>query len=310
MMMHAGIMPTVLRPLLWSVLLALPLSTSADQEKSILEQVTHGTADNQGVKIHFVTMGKGTPIVFIHGFPDYWYSWRKQMGPLAQAGFQVIAMDLRGYNKSDKPKGVDNYAMPRLVGDVEAVVKKAGAEKAIICGHDWGGAVAWAFAMMKPGLTKGLMILNSPHPRGITRELATNPEQQKNSAYARHFQQENAHKSLSPEMLAQWVKDPKARAHYLEAFKRSDFEAMLNYYKKIYPRPPYQEPEGPVIKVTCPVLMIHGLDDKALLAPALNDTWEWLEKDLTLVTVPGAGHFVQQDKPEVVTKAMLMWLGR
>lgn len=307
--MHAEIMPTVLRFFL-PLSLACSLSALAEPEKSIFDQVTHGHAENQGVKIHYVTMGKGTPIVFIHGFPDFWYSWREQMGPLAKAGFQVIAMDLRGYNKSDKPKGVDNYAMPLLVGDVEAVVKKVGAEKAVICGHDWGGAVAWAFAMMKPDLTERLMILNSPHPRGITRELATNPEQQANSSYARNFQQEGAHKLLNTEMLARWVKDPEARKHYVEAFERSDIEAMLNYYKKIYPRPPYQKPEGPIVKVSCPVLMIHGLDDKALLAPALNDTWEWLEKDLTLVTVPGAGHFVQQDKPEAVTRAMLMWLKR
>jgi pimeloyl-ACP methyl ester carboxylesterase len=200
--------------------------------------------------------------------------------------------------------------MNLLVDDVAAVVKAIGAEKAIICGHDWGGAVAWTFAMTKPDLTEKLMILNLPHPRGLARELATNPAQQKNSAYARRFQEEGAHEKLTAEGLAEWVKDPKARARYVEAFKRSDFEAMLNYYKKNYPREPYQKPSGPVIKVRCPVLMIHGLEDWALLAPALNDTWNWLEKDLTLVTIPKAGHFVQQDAPDLVASTMLMWLKR
>lgn len=278
--------------------------------ENIFDRVTHGFAENNGVKIHYVTMGSGTPIVMIHGFPDFWYTWREQMGPLSRAGYQVVAIDQRGYNKSDKPKGVDQYAMALLVEDVAAVIKAVGSESAIICGHDWGGAVAWNFAMMKPALTERLMILNLPHPRGLARELAANPEQQRSSAYARGFQKKGAHLFLTANALAGWVKDPKARERYVEAFKRSDFEAMLNYYKKNYPRAPYQVPEGPVVKVRCPVLMIHGLDDKALLAPALNDSWTWLEKDLTLVTIPKAGHFVQQDAADLVTRTMKMWLGR
>ena len=105
-------------------------------------------------------------------------------------------------------------------------------------------------------------------------------------------------------------RDPAARERYVEAFERSDFEAMLNYYKANYPREPYTAPAKPPAPVKCPVLMIHGLDDKALLAPALNGTWEFLEKDLTLVTVPGAGHFVQQDASELVSRSIKMWLGR
>jgi pimeloyl-ACP methyl ester carboxylesterase len=278
--------------------------------ENIFDRVTHGFAENDGVKIHYVTIGKGTPIVMIHGFPDFWYTWREQMEPLSQAGYQVVAIDQRGYNKSDQPKGVDQYAMKILVEDVAAVIKAIGAEQAIICGHDWGGAVAWSFAMMNPDLTEKLMILNLPHPRGLARELATNPEQKKNSAYARGFQKNGAHLFLTAKGLASWVKDPKARARYVEAFKRSNFEAMLNYYKKNYPRAPYEEPAGPVVKVKCPVLMIHGLDDKALLAPALNDSWTWLESDLTLMTIPNAGHFVQQDAADLVTRTMRMWLGR
>jgi len=106
-------------------------------------------------------------------------------------------------------------------------VKALGKEKAIICGHDWGGMVAWQFAMTKPEMTEKLIILNLPHPRGLARELATNPEQQKNSAYARQFQKEGAHKRLTADGLAGWVKDPQAKVHYVEAFKRSNFEARL-----------------------------------------------------------------------------------
>ena len=198
--------------------------------------------------------------------------------------------------------------MKFLIGDVLAVVKHFKKEKATIVGHDWGGAVAWGVAMAAPQVCEKLIILNLPHMRGLSRELANNPDQQKNSAYARAFQLPGAHLALSAKGLSRWVQDPKARTHYIEAFKRSDFEAMLNYYKQNYPRPPYRENTLPVVKVKMPVLMFHGLDDKALLPGALNDTWQWLEKDLTLVTIPGADHFVQQDAAKKVSRTMKMWL--
>jgi pimeloyl-ACP methyl ester carboxylesterase len=282
---------------------------AANENGDVFDRVEHAYADSDGVKIHYVTLGKGDPILMIHGFPDFWYSWRDQMAALSE-DYQVVAIDQRGYNKSDKPKGVEHYAADLLVADVAAVIRDLGKEKAIICGHDWGGMVAWRFAMTQPQMTEKLMILNLPHPRGLARELANNPEQQKNSAYARRFQQEGAHKELTAEGLTFWVTDPEAKKRYVEAFERSDFEAMLNYYKANYPREPYTESQEEMPKVQCPVLMIHGLDDTALLAPALNNNWEWIEKDLTLVTVPGAGHFVQQDASDLVTRSMRMWLGR
>lgn len=278
-------------------------------DTKFLEEVEHAYVDNNGVKIHYVTHGKGDPIIMIHGFPDYWYTWRKQMAGLGES-YQTVAIDQRGYNKSDQPEGVDNYSLELLVNDVAAVIKAIGKEKAIICGHDWGGMVAWQFAMTKPEMTEKLIILNLPHPRGLARELANNPEQQKSSAYARRFQEDDAHEKLTAEGLAFWVNDTKEKAHYIEAFKRSSFEAMLNYYKKNYPREPYEEPKEPVITVKSPVLMIHGLEDTALLSPALNGTWDWLDKDLTLVTIPGANHFVQQDAADLVTRSMRMWLKR
>ena len=289
---------------LWCAI-TLPMTAAEDLEK----RVEHGYATNNGVKIHYATLGKGPLVVMIHGFPDYWFTWREQMVALA-TDFQVAAIDLRGYNLSDKPKGVENYDMRLLIEDVVAVIRHLGREKAIVAGHDWGGAVAWSFAMKHEEMTEKLIILNLPHFRGLLRELAHNPAQQKNSGYARRFQEESAHEKLTAEKLAAWVKDPSARETYIEAFRRSDFEAMLNYYKRNYPREPYTEDTSPVVKVKCPVLMIHGLADEALLPGALNGTWDWLEKDLTLVTVPGAGHFVQQDAADLVTRTMKTWLSR
>ncbi|HWE39852.1 MAG TPA: alpha/beta hydrolase [Isosphaeraceae bacterium] len=269
-----------------------------------------GFVDSGGVKIHYVTRGKGPLVVLLHGFPDYWYTWRKQMPALAEH-HQVVAIDLRGYNESDKPEGVEAYAMPKLVGDVKAVVEHFGRKQAILVGHDWGGAIAWSFAMRHPQMTDRLIILNLPHPAAIARELANNPDQRRASAYARHFQEPGAAAELTAEGLTFWVTDPDAKPKYVEAFQKSSFEAMLNYYKANYPREPYKAPDpADVPKVKCPVLMIHGLKDPALLPGGLNDTWRFVEKDLTLVTVPDAGHFVQQDAPEFVTKEMVRWLAR
>jgi pimeloyl-ACP methyl ester carboxylesterase len=281
-------------------------------ELAILEierQVTHGYATNDGVRIHYARLGQGPLVVMIHGFPDCWLTWRAQMPALAK-NYEVVAIDQRGYNLSDRPKGVEHYDMKILVADVAAVIRARGRERAIVAGHDWGGMVAWTFAMTLPEMTEKLVILNLPHPRGLTRELANNPDQQKNSAYARRFQQEGAHTNLTAEGLTFWIKDPAAKLRYVEAFRRSDFEAMLNYYKRNYPREPYVEDTSPLVKVQCPVLMIHGLKDKALGHAALNGNWQYVEKDLTLVTVPEADHWVQQDAADLVTRTIVGWLRR
>lgn len=286
-----------------SLLLFLTVAPDVDA------QATHGYADSAGVKIHYAALGDPAKplIIFIHGFPDYWYTWREQMKVLSK-DYYCVAIDQRGYNLSDKPKGGDNYQMKYLIADVIAVIKHLKREKATVVGHDWGGAVAWGVAINAPQYVEKLIILNLPHLRGVQRELANNPAQQKNSAYARQFQKEGAHKLLMPEMLASWVKDKDAKQKYVEAFKRSDIECMLHYYKQNYPKEPYVEDKSPVVKVKCPVLMIHGLADTALLPAMLNNTWDWLDNELTLVTIPKAGHFVQQDATEQVNRAMVKWL--
>ena len=293
----------------------------------MFDRVDHRYADSDGVRIHYAVTGPADAplVVFLHGFPDFWYSWRHQMAALADR-FRVAALDMRGYNLSDKPKGVEQYAMPKLVADVAAVVAAEYGEiaaeqtpQAVVVGHDWGGAVAWQVAMTRPELVRLLVILNLPHPRGLFRELTTNPEQQRNSQYAFNFQQPDAHKALNAEGLAFWVRDAEAKARYVTAFDQSDFEAMLNYYKANYPRPPepgtaptagtgLAAPDLP--NVQCPVLMFHGLDDTALLPGALAGTWNWVDADLTLVTIPGANHFVQQDAAELVSTTMRDWLLR
>ena len=272
------------------------------------DDVEHRYAQNDGVKIHYVAMGEGPMVVFIHGFPDFWYSWRHQMNGLKD-DYRVVALDTRGYNKSDKPERQEDYDMSLLVQDVAAVIKAEGGEKAVIVGHDWGGAIAWRFALTLPQMAEKLVIVNLPHPKGFLRELANNPEQLANSQYARDFQHPDSHKKLDARTLAGFVtKDEETRARYIEAFERSSLNGMMNYYRQNYPRPPYQEIAAEMPTISIPVLQFHGLKDTALHHHGLNNTWEWLDKDYTLVTLPNVGHWAHHEAADLVTDTMKWWL--
>jgi pimeloyl-ACP methyl ester carboxylesterase len=269
---------------------------------------TEGFADSNGVKIHYVTKGNGPLLILIHGFPDFWYGWRNQIAPLSEH-YQVVAIDQRGYNKSDKPAGIESYALSQLQGDILAVIKHFGKERGIICGHDWGGLVAWSLAMEHPEAVDRLIICDLPHPRGFVRELANNPRQRVNSFYARNFQASDPSK-IRPESFVVLVKldDKQDRQRYLEAFKRSSAEAMLNYYRANFPNDPAQWLARDFPQVKCPVLMFHGRNDIAVLPAGLAGTWDWVDNELTIVTFPDAGHWVQFDRADDVTKRILNWL--
>jgi pimeloyl-ACP methyl ester carboxylesterase len=284
-------------------------ATSPDPLLSIQDRVEHKFADNEGVKIHYAALGQGPLAVMMHGFPDHWLTWRHQIDALSKQ-FRVCAISMRGYGRSDKPAGVENYAMRKLVTDCAAVIAAEGAGKAVIIGHDWGGATAWNVGMRRPDLTERLIVLNMPHPWTLAKLLAENPEQQKNSQYARNFQGPEFYKQISLERLGAWVTDPEARKLHLQAMQQSSAQAMLHYYQANYPSPPYAAPTAPPPKVKAPTLLIHGMEDKALLSEGLNGVWNFVERDFTLATIPGAGHFVQQDAAEAVSRTILAWLTR
>ena len=268
-------------------------------------------ADNGGVKIHYMVEGQGPLVVMIHGFPDYWATWKPLMAELSKAGYRTAALDGRGYNLSDKQAGVAAYAMPNLVADVAAVVAAEGQKDAIIIGHDWGAAIAWQVAFNRPDLVRRLVIMSVPHPVGFAREMATNVDQQKNSQYARNFQQPGFEKNLTAEGLAGWVQDAKEKPGYVEAFKRSDFGAMLNYYRANYPSGTGAAsaitPAAPP-RVKVPVLVIHGMKDTALDAAGHAGTWNWIDADTTILMIPNAAHFVQHDAAPLVNRAIKDWL--
>ncbi|NKB32211.1 MAG: alpha/beta fold hydrolase [Pseudomonadales bacterium] len=284
-------------------------------QADLWDEVEHGYADNDGVKIHYATVGEGPLVVMIHGFPDFWYSWRHQMEGLKD-DFKVVAIDQRGYNLSDKPEGEENYNMRYLVSDVAAVIQHLGEDKATIVGHDWGGIVSWQFAFALPQMVENLVILNLPHPNGLARELATNTEQQQNSGYARTFIEGSPADPdilfggpMTAETLAFWVADQDARSKYVDAFAQTSFPGMLAYYKQNYPRTSTDSaapPPAPQLNV--PLLVFHGLQDTALHSDGLNNTWDWNDMDTTIVSAPTANHFVQQDAADLVTTTLKWWL--
>ena len=304
------------------------LVTGLINAQDITERVDHRYADNDGVRIHYVVMGDGPLMVMVHGYPDYWYTWRHQMEALA-GDYTVVAMDTRGYNLSDQPTGVENYDLEILGNDVAAVIEAEGEDSAIIVGHDWGGGIAWFFAAHRPEMTDRLIILNLLHPRTLVRELARYQQQHENSAYARGFQQPNSETQwrgvehyatrLASDKLSFERQtgltfqadrgDEEAYARYFEAFSRSSVEAMMNYYRANWPRPPYDS--GAFLElpeVQAPVLQFHGLVDGALLPEGLNNTWDHLAQDWTLVTMPGVTHWPHHDKPDFVSDMMKAWL--
>ena len=273
-------------------------------------QVTHGYVDHDGVKIHYASLGAGPLVVLIHGFPDYWETWRAQMPALAAAGYRAVALDLRGYNLSDKPAEDAAYAMSVLIGDVVAVIHACGEERATIIGHDWGGIIAWQLAMYVPPAVARLVVLSTPHPALLARELATNAEMQRRSQYAQDFQEHGASPRLPWEtvLTGPWLKDSAARARHTAALARSDRTAMLAYYRVNYPRPPYAISDTLSPKIAVSTLVIYGLGDSAFVPESHEGTWRYVERDTTVCMLPGVGHFVQAEAADFVSNTVLGWL--
>jgi pimeloyl-ACP methyl ester carboxylesterase len=278
--------------------------------QDIWESVEHHYADNNGVKIHYATLGEGEPVLFVHGFPDFWYSWRHQMATLAPH-FKAVAIDTRGYNLSDQPEGVDSYKMANLLSDVRAVIKDLGVDKVNLVGHDWGGAIAWQFTMAHQDMVERLIILNLTHPKGYAAVVANpTPEQAANVQYAKNFSSSEPQGDAMPEGLLSMGErsgDPLVGKRYREAFGQSYWDGMMNYYRANYGGVANRDPTT-VPDITCPVLQFHGLKDTAVDKDGLKDTWNWISEDYTLVTVPSAGHFVQWDAAELVSNTMKWWL--
>jgi pimeloyl-ACP methyl ester carboxylesterase len=289
---------------------ARPTVADAAPAAETLPEFTDHYATNGGVKIHYVTAGnpKGPMVLMVHGYPDFWYGWRHLMAVLGP-DYHVVAMDQRGYNLSDKPEGVANYDRAFLIGDIAAVIAAEGRKSTILVGHDWGASTSWRVATDRPDLVDRLVILSIPHPTRMAEALRDNPKQQQASQYARNFQKPGAEANMTPQSAANWVKDEAAKPKYIEAFGRSNFTSMLNYYRANYP-----SDFGPTVKVPtygpvkAPVLILHGLKDTALISDDQNGVWHLVTQDTTLLMLPDAGHWIEQDAGPLANRTIKDWL--
>jgi pimeloyl-ACP methyl ester carboxylesterase len=280
----------------------------------------HREVETNGVRLHVVEAGSGPLVVLLHGFPEFWYSWRSQVSALASAGFRAVAPDLRGYNLSEKPRSIAAYSIPRLAGDVAGLVRALAEESALIAGHDWGGALAWYLPLLHPGLVRKLAILNAPHPAAFRRELKTSKEQRKKSRYILFFQlpwlPERKIRENDFAMLEKMLRrDPVRKgafsvediARYREALARPGaLSAALNWYRAALRHPPRVPNERRTIDI--PTLVIWGEKDRYLGTGLTAGLDRWVP-DVRIERLPAASHWVQADAPERVSEHLIRFFG-
>ena len=280
--------------------------------------------DGAGVRLHVVEAGPedGPPVVLLHGFPEFWYGWRRQIGPLARAGWRVWAPDQRGYNLSAAPPDVAAYDLDRLADDVVALLDKGGAERAAIVGHDWGAVVAWWLALREPGRVERLAVLNVPHPAAFREFLVRTPSQMLRSWYVAFFQlpglPERALRrfgaralvaSSAPGTLA--APSPPGfsdadLARYRAAWARPGAaRGMISWYRAAVRRAGRLSPADPTVRP--PTLILWGDADVALDARLAERSLAYCPRG-RLVTFPGVSHWVQHEAAEAVNAELLAFL--
>ena len=311
-------------PIILAVFLAGRGDVLAQQEisdwKGVTVRLQEGDVMSGGVKIHYHTAGEGPLLVLIHGIGGFWFDWRHQIPSLAKQ-YKVVAMTQRGFDKSDQPVGVEHYAAAKIAGDIDALIRHFGRDRATIMAYDSGGFHGWYFAMHYPEKTERFVAIGSYHPATLVREYATNPVQQKAGQYSRNFQEQPdaaatmAKRMADPSAPPRPGETPELHKMRLESAKRSSFDAMMNFYKANWPRAPYSL-DMPAIggrigdypKVKAPTLVVYGREDVPLVVSGLNDLWNWVDSELTLLVVPGAGHGPHVEMPAFVTPRIMDWL--
>lgn len=303
-------------------------------------QWTHETAYVNDVELHYVTVppnpetvehptGTAPLVVLLHGFPEHWYTWHNQLSVLAEAGYRVVAPDMRGYNRSSAPTGVDSYRTDELVADVRGLVEHRGASRAALVGHDWGGLVAWESAIREPEFVSQLAVLNAPHPDIYRRQLLRSPGQLLRSWYVFAVQVPWLPEKLLAADGFRLVEESFEHLAGSEAFTERDvarFKAALersqsptgplNYYRasaresvemglqSLLPGENYS-----VRPVDVPTLAIWGDRDPALEV-ALLDGLEDVVADLQLSRFPDTGHWPHIEHPSRVNDELLAFLDR
>lgn len=277
----------------------------------------HRDIITNGIRMHYVTQGSGPLVVLLHGFPEFWYSWRYQIPFLAEHGYTVVAPDLRGYNDTDKPR--TGYDVATLTRDIAGLIHGLGQEKAVIVGHDWGGVLAWVFAARYPQMTERLIVMNAPLPQAMRREMRT-LKQLRKSWYVFFFQipwlpeyvllrnhANEVGRMLRGAAVQKSVFPREITAKFQQAMsKPGAMTAALNYYRQLFRlRPLYAR--GGKTRISTPTLLIWGVQDIALGIELTNGLEQWVD-NIKIERIPDSGHWVQQEQPEKVNQLMLDFL--
>jgi len=282
------------------------------------ESWTHEYISTNGIKLHYVTQGEGPLMLMLHVFPEFWYSWRKQIPEFAQ-DYKVVALDLRGYQDSDKPSEKSAYVMAEFIKDIKGVIQGLGYDQCVLVGHDWGGAIAWNFAYTYPEMLDRLIILNLPHPAKFAEGLRT-PQQLLRSSYIFFFQLpwlpewfieagnyqplDAAFKGMAVHKEAFTVVD--IQAYKQAAAKPGALTAMLNYYRNAFEQGLFK-PSWGVLEV--PTLMIWGEQDQALGKELTYGTEQYV-RDFQIKYISDSSHWVQQEQPQLVNQYMREFLAK
>lgn len=287
--------------------------TEATPSPPLVPLLAHRDAALGDIRLHYVETGPadGPVVLLLHGFPEFWYSWRHQLAALSTAGYRVVAPDLRGYNASERPSGVAQYQIETLVADVVHLIAHLGLERVALVGHDWGGFVAWWVAMLHPDVVTRLAILNCPHPaHGLT--MLRDPAQLRRSWYMFFFQlpeiPEATFAADDFRMLrTTFREDPVRRGaftdddidRYVAAFSADRGRGAMNYYRAYLRRDP--RALGRKFRaIDLPVLVLWGTQDRYLGIDYARPPERWVP-NAEVAFIDDASHWVQVDRPEAVS---------
>ena len=270
---------------------------------------------NGAIALHAVAAGPldGPAVILLHGFPEFWYSWHKQIEPLAAAGFRVIVPDQRGYNTSSKPREVACYALPQLVSDVRAIADQLGQQRFFLAGHDWGAAVAWGVALLHPERLLKLAILNVPHPSVMHRYLVKNRRQLRKSWYIFFFQVPYLPEAfLSASNFRKGIASlagtsrrgtftPGDFAQYRAAWSQPGaMTAMINWYRAAFRhRPSFRDRT-----VRVPTRILWGQRDAFLMFEMADDSLRYCTA-AELIPFPEATHWLHHEEPARVSELLI-----
>jgi epoxide hydrolase 4 len=282
-------------------------------------ELAHRYADLGDVRLHYVEAGQGPLVLLLHGFPQFWYQWRYQIPALVEAGFRVVAPDMRGYNLSDKPPGVRAYRVELLARDVERLILACGERRATVIGHDWGAIVAWVAAMHHPGRVERLVILNVPHPARFVDGLLS-PGQLLKSSYMFLFQIPRLPEEvicagdfalLRSALRRDPVRPGTFAAEDIERYVRAlarpgVLTAALNYYRALLRNP--GETRALLKRIEAPVLVIWGERDRFLSRRLAEPPRLWVPNLLRVERLQDASHWVAEDRPQEVNTLLLDFL--